>query len=58
MNNPLSLERYRRQLDACCGRRMTAPKPITGIERMELEQQSEQDETTAFWTELTDSFRE
>jgi hypothetical protein len=35
--NPLTLERFRRVLDSCCGTHVTKPKVITGIERMALQ---------------------
>lgn len=48
-------------LDSVCGppkidRRPAPAPPATGTEKES--EKSEQDETTAFWIELTDSFRE
>lgn len=52
-------------LDRCCGGPVInrAPlliqkNPLTGVAKESLTEKSEQDETKAFWTELTDSFRD
>ena len=49
----ITLERYRRQLLACCG---PVPgrkaQPLTGIEREALEAQDEQEQASQMWTEL------
>lgn len=59
MANAITLERYRRQFDACLGPVPgRKPKPITGIERMALEEQSEREEAKEMYRELADSFRE
>jgi len=53
----INLERFRRQLSACLGRNVTRPKPLTGIEKHDLEEKSERDEAREFWDALSESFR-
>ncbi len=43
--NSLKLAQYRADLDRLCGKQPTRPKPLTGIEK----EQIEAEETAQFW---------
>ena len=58
MANPITLERFRRQLSACLGRNVTKPIPLTGIEKEILSAKTEQEMAREFWSELTKSFKD
>ena len=48
----ITMARYQRQFDACCGRVAGKANPLTALERMALEATETQREASLMWSEL------
>ena len=52
MADAITMERWRRQFDACGGRVAGKAQPLTGIDKALLEAQEEQESASVMWSEL------
>lgn len=52
MADAITMERWRRQFDACGGKVAGKAQPLTALERMALEAHDELNQASLMWSEL------